>query len=333
MLTKVLTTTVMCLIATTAGCNRSEPAGAAAVGDAVTSLNEAGTIVAAGTTTVNGPAWGGSQRITWMIAEGTRVAPGDTLVRFDTTDFDETMQQNTDQLAVLRLGVTSARTQCAANHTRTRNAIAKARLDFERSQLELENQQYESRALREQAQLAGRQAEIDLQQALRDSVAQALLDSLTIAQAELKFAKQQARVARLQTYLDQLTIAAPDSGMVVYHREYTEEGIRVYRAGDEVDRQAPVLEITDTSAMKVRFTVHEKDRWRLSPGQSVAVILDAYPDKAFAGTVESVARLPLTALDGSVARRFEATATVSEVDPRLKPGMSARVVIELGGPS
>ena len=85
--------------------------------------------------------------------------------------------------------------------------------------------------------------------------------------------------------------------------------------------------------MKVRFTVHEKDRWRLSPGQPVGVVLDAYPDKTFAGAVETIARLPLSALDGSVARSFEATATITAVDARLKPGMSARVVIELGGPS
>ena len=321
------------LLTVAAGCREPGASRTVIADDNIARLSEAGTVVAANTVTVSGPAWGGSQRINWLIAEGARVAPGDTLIRFDTNEFDDYVKQNRDELDVLQLGVTSVRTQGAANHTRTRNNIAKALLAFERSQLELASQQYESRSVRAGAELAGRQAAIDLQQARRDSISQATLDSLEIAQAELKFLKQQATVNRLQTYLDELTATAHDSGMVVYHREYTEEGIKVYRAGDEVQRQGPVLEITDTSTMKVRFTVHEKDRWRLDAGQPVAVILDAYTDASFTGVVESVSRLPLSAVDGSVARRFEATATITDNDPRLKPGMSARVIIELGGSS
>ena len=334
MASRPLIVLLLCVLGVLAGCRAEQPAtslSAAAAG--VERLNEAGTLVASNTVTMNGPGWGGSQRITWLIAEGTQVAPGDTLIRFDSTEFDEYIQQNRDELDVATLQVASARTQGDANRTRTRNAIAKSHLAFERSQLELKNQQYESRSVRERAELAGRQAEIDLRQALRDSTAQATLDSLEIAQAELKFTKQQARVNRLLTYLDQLTVTARDSGMIVYHREYTEDGIKVYRAGDEVERQAPVLEVTDTSAMKVRFTVHEKDRWRLAAGQAVSIILDAYTDTVFSGVVQSVGRLPLAAEEGSVARRFEAHATIAADDPRLKPGMSARVTIELGGSS
>ncbi len=225
----------------------------------------------------------------------------------------------------------SARAQGTANQTRSRNSIDKAKLSSEMATLDQEIKQYESLAVRQKAVLAGRQSEIDLQQAYGNSLAQATLDSLEIAQAMLKSVKQEARVDRLQTYLDQLTVTAPADGMVVYHREYTDEGIKSYRAGDEVSRQAQVLEITDTSAMKVQFTVHEKDRWRLQNGQKVQVILDAYVDTIFTGLVEKVGRLPLEAVEGGVARRFEATATVDAIDSRLKPGMSARVIIELGG--
>lgn len=288
--------------------------------------------MAAETVAVNGPSvWGGSQRITWLISEGTQVAAGDTLIRFDTTEFDNYIQQNTDELDVRILSVASSRAQGTANRTRAENSIDKARLASEMAQLDLKNQEYESETVREKSRLAGQQAEIDLAQALRSSRAQAVLDSLEIAQASLKATKQEARVNRLRTYLDQLTVTSPGSGMVVYHRQYTEEGIKVFRAGDEVSRQAPVLEITDTSAMRVDFTVHEKDRWRLLTGQKVQVVLDAYSGDAFAGKVDQVSRLPQAAEDGAVTRRFEASATIESNDPRLKPGMSARVTIELGG--
>jgi multidrug resistance efflux pump len=85
--------------------------------------------------------------------------------------------------------------------------------------------------------------------------------------------------------------------------------------------------------MKVTFTVHEKDRWRLRKGQPVKVILDAYVDMEFHGMIVNVGRMPLEVAEGQVARRFEVSASISEHDSRLKPGMSARVIIELGGQS
>ncbi|MEN8006873.1 MAG: HlyD family efflux transporter periplasmic adaptor subunit [Candidatus Krumholzibacteriota bacterium] len=327
---KTLQTVIICLLLTP-GCKEPDSIRHPDATTPVTHLNEAGTIAAANTVTMNGPGWGGGQRINWLIPEGTRVVHGDTLIRFDTSDFDKYIQQNSDELDVMRLAVASSRAQGAANQTRTRNSIDKAQLASEMAQLDLKNKQYESRTVLAKAELAGKQAEIDLLQARRGSLAQATLDSLEIAQATLKATKQEARVRRLQTYLDQLFVTSPTAGMVVYHREYTEEGVKVYRAGDEVSRQAPVLEISDTSGMKVTFTVHEKDRWRMRRGQKVQIILDAYTDATFTGVVDNVGRLPLAAVEGSVARRFEATATIDDDDPRLKSGMSARVIIELGG--
>ena len=315
------------------GCSENTPDSISEIAKTTNQLNEAGSIRAANTVVVTAPNWGGSQRITWLASEGTQVAAGDTVILFETDTFGDYIKQNTDELDVMRLKVAGSRALDVANQTRSRNSIAKAKLANEMSTLDQENKRYESDAIRQNAELAGKQAEIDLQQATRNSLAQTTLDSLEIAQAQLKAVKQEARVDRLKTYLDQLTVLAPAEGMVVYHREYTDEGIKSFRAGDEVPRQAAVLEVTDTSTMKVQFTVHEKDRWRLEKGQQVTIILDAYLDTVFPGLLENVGRLPLEAVEGSVARRFEATATVDANDSRLKPGMSARVIIELGGNS
>jgi len=320
---------ILCL----GGCRDSIPEQAPVFTSTITQLNEAGAITAANTVSINAPNWGGSQRIIWMASEGMQVAAGDTVILFETDTFGAYIKQNADELDLMRLKVSGARAQDVANRTRTRNSIAKARLANEMAGLDQENKRYESEAVRQNAELAGKQAEIDLQQANRNSLAQTTLDSLEIAQALLKAVKQEARVDRLQTYLDQLAVTTPAEGMVVYHREYTDEGIKSFRAGDEVPRQATVLEITDTSTMKVQFTVHEKDRWRLQKGQKVEVVLDAYVNTVFPGMVENVSRLPQEAEEGGVARRFEAIATIDANDSRLKPGMSARVTIELGGNS
>ena len=298
---------------------------------ALTSLHETGFIVAANNVEVTSPNWGSSHRITWLIPEGTLVAAGDTVLTFETSEIATYYDQNAAELTVLTKAVDAALAQQGANATSTANAIAKARLAREKAVLEAEQRRFESDLVKHQAELDRRQAEIDLSQALRDSAGQARVDSLEVAQARLKLVKQQARVRRYRTYVDDMAATAPSAGMVVYHRDYTEEGIESSRAGDEVSRSTPVLEITDTSVMKVQFSVHEQDRWRIRTGQPVAVVLDAFTEVRFTGTIEKVSSLPQERLEGRIAQRFEVVAVIDDRDERLKPGMSARVIIELGG--
>ncbi len=298
---------------------------------ALDALNESGTIMAANSVEILSPTWGGSHNIQFMAPEGLTVAEGDTVLIFDRTEIQELCLQTEAELVTLRKAVGGARTQEEANRTRTGNAIAKARLAMERANLEMENRRFEAESVRLNAELEGRQAAVALEEALQDSVAQARMDSLDVAQKELRTAKQEARVRRYRTYLDDLTMTAPAAGMIVYQRSYTDEGITSYRAGDEVGSRTAVLDVTDTSVMKVRFTIHEQDRWRVEAGQKVGVILDAFREEEFPGVIENVERLPEETMPGRIARRFEALARIESMDSRLKPGMSARVVIPTGG--
>ena len=180
--------------------------------------------------------------------------------------------------------------------------------------------------------MSRRQAEISLKRARLDSVAQAGLDSLALARAQLRSDRLQARMNRYQAYLDQLVLAAPATGMVVYHRERTKEGVEVIRLGDTVGWNQHLLDITDITALQVEMQVHERDRGRVRLGQSVVAAPDAYPDRRYRGRVTGVQPLPLPADAGVVARSFLVTAVLDDVDAYLKPGMSARATIELEDP-
>jgi len=313
-----------------AGCQEGAKPTAEVEAAGIRQLHEAGTVVAAHTNPVSSPvAFGGALLISWLIPEGTIVAEGDTIIRFDATRFLEYTEQAAGDLAAQQQRVASLQSVAASHATATGNAIAKTALATELAALDLENQRFESEVTRERATLAMQQAEIDLRQARGDSMAQAVLDSLELAGATLQAERLQARLARLQYYVDQMTVVARADGMVVHHRERTEEGVKIYRAGDEVGRQVHLLDITDVTAMKVEFTVHERDRWRLLPGQKVEVALDAYPEHRYPGTLELVERMPLVAEEGSVARQFKAVADLQDIGPRLRPGMSARVTIDV----
>ncbi|MFH2052227.1 MAG: HlyD family efflux transporter periplasmic adaptor subunit [bacterium] len=317
---------------TLAGCrDEAVTPGTASIPPPRTELYEAGEIVAATTIPVNSPpSWGGGQRILRMIPEGTIVSPGDTLLVFDDSRMRTYIDRTAGDLAAQVLKTGSLEASHESNLQSSAGAVAKASLAHEMARLDLHNQRFEALVVQERARLSMAQAVIDLAQARRDSTAQAHLDSLNLAGSRLQEDRLRARMQRYRSFADALVVVSDWPGMVVYHRERTEEGVKVLRVGDEVSGQVHVLDVTDTSVLKVRFTVHELDRWRLAPGQQAQVVLDAYPDLPFAATLEEVQRMPLAAEEGSLTRRFAVLAVLHEPTPEVRPGMSARVAIRIG---
>jgi RND family efflux transporter MFP subunit len=75
----------------------------------------------------------------------------------------------------------------------------------------------------------------------------------------------------------------------------------------------------------IGLDVSETDLARVKPGQTVALRVDAYPDRGFTGTVVEVGQ----AADPRV-RVFKVKVAVANPDHLLKPGMFARGTITTG---
>ncbi len=292
-------------------------------------LHEAGTIAAVHTVAVSSPPVWGDSRVVRLVAEGTIVAPGDTLVVLTNERFEDLLRQVTADYLVQEKVLLSVDAQRASHALAARNAITKAKLAMESAELSEENQRFGAALARQQAALSRRQAEITLERALQDSVAQAGLDSLAMARAELRGQRLHTRMNRFQGYLDQLVLTATDAGMVVYHRERTEDGIRVLRLGDTVSWNQHLLDITDIATLQVEMQVHERDRGRIRVGQRVTAAPEAYPGRTYPGRVSRVQSLPLAAESGAVSRTFLVSALLDHVDRDLRPGMSVRATIDL----
>lgn len=296
---------------------------------AMVALHEAGTVTAVHTVAVNGPMVWGDSRIARIIAEGVYVELGDTLIVVANERLDSRLESVGSELAVQRLVLASLDAKLTAHSIAAANAITKSRLSHELSALAEENQRFGSEQARLAARLRRRQSDIDLALAIGDSVAQAHLDSLELARTRLRADRLEARLERIRLYVAQLIVLSPATGMVVYHRERTEEGIKVARVGDQVEYNQHLLDITDLSALEAEVLVHERDRWRLVVGQPVLVEPDAFPERLYTGRLARVLSLPVSAETGRVSRQFTAYARLDSVDAFLRPGMSVRVTIDL----
>jgi multidrug efflux pump subunit AcrA (membrane-fusion protein) len=105
-----------------------------------------------------------------------------------------------------------------------------------------------------------------------------------------------------------------------------------FKEGDMAWTGAAIAEIPDLTAMRIELKLEEVDRGKLQLSQMAKVRVDAIPDKEFGAELDWIS--PIAAMNfrgvGMPEKTFPARATLKNLDPRLRPGMSAtaEIVIE-----
>jgi multidrug efflux pump subunit AcrA (membrane-fusion protein) len=138
-------------------------------------------------------------------------------------------------------------------------------------------------------------------------------------------------------YLQMMQLRAPIDGIVNVLPNFRSQGsfgqaTPPFKEGDNAWTGAEIAEIPDLSEMYVDLKLEEVDRGKLQLGQQVRIRVDAIPDKEFTAVLGWIS--PIAALvfkGGSTAEKtFPARATITKLDERLRPGMSAstEVIIE-----
>ena len=142
---------------------------------------------------------------------------------------------------------------------------------------------------------------------------------------------EEERLARYREQLDKCKIYSPQDGMVAYYVEaITGDNPSTIKAGTAVRNRQPLMSIPDLTHMQVKTAVHESVVDRVKPGLTADIRLDAFPDRVYHGTVESVAVLPDPGnWLSSDTKVYETIVTIDEEVEQLKPGMTAVVEIHM----
>lgn len=154
---------------------------------------------------------------------------------------------------------------------------------------------------------------------------------VALGQAEQQYehAKRQLKDAQLELTLTE--IRAPSSGMVVLKEDYRSGQKRKPRVGDTVVRNQTILDLPDMSTMTVKTKVREIDLYKVEIGKQATIEVDAYPNLQFEGKVVFIGILAISdAIRPGDEKNFEVKVELSMTDPRLRPGMTARVIIHAG---
>lgn len=138
--------------------------------------------------------------------------------------------------------------------------------------------------------------------------------------------KEEERLNRYQTQLELCKIYAPQAGMVAYASDRNNE----VREGVPVRNRQHLMSIPRLDSMQVRTAVHESVLDQIDRGLDATVTIDAFPDRQYKGSVESVAVLPdQSGWRGSGTKVYETVVTIDTAVEGLKPGMTAVTEIHI----
>jgi multidrug efflux system membrane fusion protein len=137
----------------------------------------------------------------------------------------------------------------------------------------------------------------------------------TVDSTQAAFDQANAGIAKTQAIISQKLVRAPFDG---------ELGVRKVEVGQFLTAGTQIVTLTDLSMLYLNFTVTEKDSGNLKVGQTVRILVDAYPGRTFEGKITTIE--PQIATD---TRNIRVQATIENPDKILKPGMFATTTVVL----
>jgi membrane fusion protein, multidrug efflux system len=137
----------------------------------------------------------------------------------------------------------------------------------------------------------------------------------TVDSTQAAFDQANAGIAKTEAIISQKLVRAPFDG---------ELGVRHVEVGQFLTAGTQIVTLTDLSAVYANFTTTEKDSATLKVGQTVRVVVDAYPGRKFEGKITTIE--PQINTD---TRNIRIQATIDNPDRILKPGMFATTTVVL----
>lgn len=145
---------------------------------------------------------------------------------------------------------------------------------------------------------------------------------LDYANAEAQLVRAQTNFQLAELQLGDVTIRAPMKGTIL--TKNVEEGQVIQSASGNVSGGTTLFVMANLDEMQVRTLVDETDMGQIEAGLPASVVVEAYPDRTFRGSVEKIE--PQAEVQQNVTM-FPVIVTLDNRSGLLRPGMNAEVTV------
>lgn len=279
-------------------------------------------------TTPRGGGAFGPMKIAWLAPDGSLVKKGDVVVRFDPSEPEKQLRDGQADLAAASAKLTeeTVKSHAAVAGRNTDAELARDELDQTRK-FQSKDQMIFSRNQIIESEIdehlaAAKQAHAETTKRIEQRLARSNAAVIGVERAKAELA-----IAHAQSALDSMSIIAPSDGIFVLQRHWNGT---LPKLGDSLFPGQVVAEIPVLDAMEAGVYVLEVDGSGLAEGQPADVVIEARPDRTFAGKVKIVDKLAQPRQPGSPVQYFGVTIELATTDREvMKPGQRVRATLVL----
>lgn len=258
-------------------------------------------------------------KITDLIPEGTYVDSGDYIGTLDRTDLANKLKEIGTELDKITSQFRAERLDTALTLRESRDNLINLKYGMEEKDLILQQSKYESPAVIRQAEIDKEKSQRAYDQALENYQIKKDQAEAKVSQVAATLKQQEMRYELVEKVLNEFTILAPKSGMLVYHRDWDGQKVEV---GSEVSAWDPtVATLPDLNSLLSKTYINEIDISKVKKNQKVEIKIDAFADKTYSGKIIDVANVG-EQLPNSEAKVFEVNILLDKVDTTLRPAMT-----------
>jgi RND family efflux transporter MFP subunit len=304
-------------------------------GDFVVSVRTRGDIKSARSVILKAPQAPGL-RIVHLAEAGRPVKKGDVVVEFDASQQDQNVISRTTTVRAADGDIVQAIASQRIDNEADAMSLMASQYDLERSKLDASKAEVLSAIEGEKNRI-----QVGVSDGALSTVKASLAAHKAGQEADLSRLNQRKDkavrdLAQAEGYLRLMQLRAPNDGIVNLLPNFRSQGsfgqaTPPFKEGDNAWTGAEIAEIPDLSEMYVDLKLEEGDRGKVRLGQQVQIRVDAIPDKEFTATLDWIS--PIAALvykGGSTPEKtFPARGTITHLDERLRPGMSASTEITI----
>lgn len=267
-------------------------------------------------------------QIRWLAEEGLEVKAGDPVVEFDNSQLASQQQE-------LYARVIEEGHNLASLEARLASDLAQAEFDLLQKQADLEKAKIKAKIPKEliverdynDHQLALHRAELELEKAQRKLAAQRESGQAELSIQRLSYQRAVENLQQAERRLEALALRAPRDGIVILGQHRRER--RQILNGDSVFPGEVVARLPDLQTLMVEARLFDVDDGAIQPGMAVEGILDAFPERIFAGRIRAIDQIAQQAENRSLRRHFRVLIDLDEIDvERMRPGMSVKITVD-----
>lgn len=310
------------------GAETNTPANIATTHSSAQGLTVPAELLSLQTVTIGPPSirrmW--TYKIQRLVPENKIVKPGDLLVQFDGQELRTRMLSRQSELDAAKKELEKLILEDNARAEDLALDLAEATMNEDKARRKVEI----TVSSRSEVERRKQAADFAIMQ-VRKAQAQQRLDE----HAQRRIVNQQvqaARIANLQTRVDEIkdslakmTVKSTSDGIVILRKNGEGDKPAV---GDTVSMGNTLIEVPSLDNLSIKMEVDESDTNKVSIGQSVEVVLNAFPERVFTGTISSKGQAYRNKSQRNQKIVFDAWVTLDEMDfDIMRPGMQASVNI------